>query len=361
MSLRTLGFNDLVSTVILRGLCVKCGLCVSSCPLNSLIMTDYGPLRVAPCRNCEACYYGCPRSPAFSHDALEASIGTKAGGLGNYFVAVSTRSTLTSTNGRMQQSHVLLTLLLYALENGIIDSMILPGENRYQKWRPTPILVSNRDWLINAIESRGEYIKVEYGDALHLSMRYTNAPLLSLLKPAVYSYEFSRVAVVGPPCQTTAARNVKVKREAATKLGDKIALIIGVFCMGAFPYLGIAEYMKSKGIELSKITKFDIKEGKFKAYIGDVEVLSEPVNEVKNLTNKPCELCRDLTGLYTDISIGTLGSLPGWVSVIARTKVGVEVLNGAIEAGYLEAKDIGKGIEMIMTVARRKAQAAPLL
>ena len=50
--------------------------------------------------------------------------------------------------------------------------------------------------------------------------------------------------------------------------------------------------------------------------------------------------------------------MPGWASIIARTKIGVEVLNGAVKAGYLEAKDIGRGIDMIRDVAKRKAQKA---
>lgn len=332
-------FRDLMSEVISKGICAKCGMCIASCQVHSLVMTDYGPQRLAPCKGCEACYYGCPRTPAFSKQLLEAVMASpnRDEVLGGYYEVVSARTTLSDVRERAQDGGVVSTLLIYALEKEMIDGAVVSSLASDKPWVPKPMVVFNRKGVIEAAGTK-----------------YTNSPNLVALKDAVYCYGLERVGVVGVPCQVAAARNVKVQPKAATKIGDRIAFIVGLFCMESFPYAKLTGYLSSKGLDVSRVTKFDIKEGKFKVYVEGSEALSVPIKDLRDHANEFCHVCRDLTSLYADVSVGAIGSQPGWSTVIVRTKVGEELFRGAIEAGYLEVKEIGSGLDLLKKIAKRK-------
>jgi coenzyme F420 hydrogenase subunit beta len=66
-------------------------------------------------------------------------------------------------------------------------------------------------------------------------------------------------------------------------------------------------------------------------------------------------VCRDLTSLYADVSVGAIGSQPGWSTVIVRTSEGDKLFEGALKEGYLEVRDIGSGVETLKKIAARKA------
>ena len=333
-------FRDLMADVISKGICSKCGMCVSSCQVHALVMTDEGPKRVGPCRQCEACYYGCPRSPAFSGELLEASLSSenKDEVLGRYIKIVSARTTRDYVKAKAQDGGVVTTLLMYAFEKGLIDGAIVASISAKEAWRPIPKVVFNQQEVLEAAGTK-----------------YANSPNLIALKEATYCYELNRVCVVGVPCQVAAARNVKVQPKAATKLGDKIAFIIGLFCMESFPYAKLVNYLSSRGIDISRVSKFDIKEGKFKVYVEGSEALSVPIKDLKEYVNDYCHVCTDLTSLYADVSVGSIGSQHGWSTVIVRTEEGAKLFDGAVQEGYLEVKDIGDGLDVLKKIAKRKA------
>lgn len=334
------GFEDLMADVISKGICSKCGMCISSCQIHALIMTDEGPKSVGPCRQCEACYYGCPRSPAFSEKLLEASLGSenKDEVLGCYIKIVSAKTTRDDVKARAQDGGVVTTLLIYALEKGLIDGVIVASKSPIEAWKPIPTVALTAK---EALEAAGT--------------KYSNSPNLVALKDAIYCYELNRVCVVGVPCQVTAARNAKVQPKAATKVGDKIAFIIGLFCMESFPHAKLIEYLSSHGIDIAKVSKFDIKEGKFRVYVEGLEALSVPIRDLKDYVNEYCHVCRDLTSLYADVSVGAIGSQHGWSTVIVRTSEGAKLFDGAVQEGYLEVKDIGSGADVLRKIAKRKA------
>ena len=333
-------FGNLMAEVILKKLCCKCGLCVSSCPVNAISMTEEGPKLVSPCRACGACYYGCPRSQSFSGELLEASLDSdkRDDVLGRYIKVVGAKTKLNKVAAKAQDGGVVTTLLIYAMEKKLIDGAVVASKIPTDPWKPVPSLALT---VKEVLEAAGT--------------KYSNCPNLLALGEAVYCYELSKVGVVGVPCQVAAARNVKVQPKAATKLGDKIAFIIGLFCMESFVHSKLLEYLSSHKIDVSQVSKFDIKEGKFKVYVGGSEALSVPIKSLSACVNEYCHACRDLTALYADISVGAIGSQRGWSTVILRTSAGAKLFEGAVKEGYLEVTDIGSGIETLKRVAERKA------
>ncbi|MCS7139855.1 MAG: Coenzyme F420 hydrogenase/dehydrogenase, beta subunit C-terminal domain [Candidatus Nezhaarchaeota archaeon] len=334
-------FNNLMLDVIGKGICTKCGMCVSSCQVHALSMTEEGPRKVGPCRLCEACYHSCPRSPALSEELLKASLkyeGVEDEVLGRYINIISARTTREDVRSRAQDGGVVTTLLIYAFERGLIDGAIVASKSSVEAWRPIPKVALD---VSAALEAAGT--------------KYSSSPNLVALKDAVYGYELERLCVVGVPCQVTAAQNVRVHPKAARKIGDKIALIIGLFCMESFPHKRLVEYLALNKIDASRVSKFDIKDGKFRVYVEGSESLSVPVKDLKGYVNEYCEVCRDLTSLYADISVGAIGSQRGWSTVIVRSSKGAELFNNAVRDGYLEVGDIGSGTDTLKKIAKRKA------
>lgn len=334
-------FGNLIGEVIAKKVCCKCGLCIASCPVHALIMTEEGPRIVSLCRQCEACYYGCPRSSAFSRELLEASLNIKEKDdiLGRYIKIVSARTLLDEVRRRAQDGGVVTSILMYALKNGMIDGALVALKDVLKPWKPVPHLALTVTDVLNAAGAK-----------------YFNCPNLVALKDALYCYSLDKVCVVGVPCQVAAARNAKVHPKAARKIGDRIAFIVGLFCVRSFSYVKLIEFLTLNKIDVAKVSKFDIREGAFKVYIDDVEVLSVPLKNLKDFVNYHCEVCTDLTSWYADISIGAIGSERGWSTVIIRSSNGERLFDLAVQDGYLEVKDIGSdGVESLRIMAKRKA------
>lgn len=51
-------------------------------------------------------------------------------------------------------------------------------------------------------------------------------------------------------------------------------------------------------------------------------------------------MCMDYTAELADISVGSVGSEEGWSTVFVRTEKGEEVVESAVEKGYVEVKEI---------------------
>ncbi|MBN1455231.1 MAG: Coenzyme F420 hydrogenase/dehydrogenase, beta subunit C-terminal domain, partial [Methanomicrobia archaeon] len=66
----------------------------------------------------------------------------------------------------------------------------------------------------------------------------------------------------------------------------------------------------------------------------------------------------DYTAELADISVGSVGSEPGWSTVLTRTAPGEHLLLGARAKGYVEVtEDIKlKEIERLTKIKRRRAE-----
>jgi coenzyme F420 hydrogenase subunit beta len=118
-------------------------------------------------------------------------------------------------------------------------------------------------------------------------------------------------------------------------------------------------YLEGKhGIDISEITKLQISEDVLHVYAGEKEQLRAGINEIGDYKRDGCTVCEDFTGLFSDISVGNVGSPAGKSSVIVRTDFGKEVFEGALKRGYIEAKPIDKsGADLIHRLMKEKKEA----
>src|SRR5206468_9977189 len=55
-------FGNLITEVVKKGICMYCGACIASCPIDILFHSDNEePIMRGTCAACQVCYYSCPR------------------------------------------------------------------------------------------------------------------------------------------------------------------------------------------------------------------------------------------------------------------------------------------------------------
>ncbi len=144
----------------------------------------------------------------------------------------------------------------------------------------------------------------------------------------------------------------------AKKLASTVSLAIGLFCMESYHYDKLlGDYLQTKNVELSKVSRFEMKSGEFRVYTGKQETLNVPIKELDVLRRANCKACEDFSAEFADISLGGVGCSEGWCTVIARTTRGQEFLINAEKNGWIELKPIDSekcGMEQILRLSASK-------
>jgi len=168
------------------------------------------------------------------------------------------------------------------------------------------------------------------------------------------------LAYVGMPCQIQAVRKAQFfEFKSRQEWPRRIKVTLGLFCAESFPYRELVKLVESKGMSMAKIKKWDIK-GKLLGY-HDEGVLKIPLKEAKKYARENCHYCLDYTAELADISVGAVGSPRGWNTVIARTPLGMSIVEGAIREGYLETQEVNEGeggLALLRKLSKRKFKSA---
>ena len=337
-------FGSLISEVLNRDLCTFCGACVASCPVYILQMQDEKPTMKGKCELCQVCYYSCSAAEFPKDDVEQAIFGrtrTADEPIGIYKTITNARSKKQEILQKSQDGGVVTSILGYALETGKIDAAVVTGIDKKMPWKSIPT------------------VAVNYADVLNAAgTKYTPAPTLIGLMSATQEYGKEKVAIVGTPCQIRSYRKMQTSLLGAKKLANTVSLAIGLFCMESYRYdQFIGDYLRTKGVDVSKVDRFAIKKGKFRATIEGQEVLTVPIKELDEFVRSSCRVCDDFTAEFADISVGGVGCREGWCTVIARTSCGEEFLSEAEQSGWIEMKQIdpGKfGMEQVLRNSARK-------
>jgi coenzyme F420 hydrogenase subunit beta len=334
-----IGFKDLYDFVVSRDLCIFCGTCAALCPRirleqNEIKIQEYDP-------SCSMCFRYCART-YFPKEEVEKEFFKgqthKDFLLGYYQKMITAKSTDDAILKQSQNGGVVTTLLIHALNEGLIDGALLTGKG--ENWLPKPIVAQTPEEILAAAGSR-----------------YTMAPSLRSYCDAVYDFELEKLAFVGLPCQLQAARKLQLWPPLSDVLG-KITLVIGLFCSSNFPYDLMKKYVQEDlRIPMNDVTKFNIFRGKFSIFRKDGSVKEVPIKETKALHWPSCQYCKDYTAEFADISVGSVGApTEDWNSVIIRSDVGARLFDDAVSAGKLNVADIPKVHEIEKEALRKKSQ-----
>ncbi len=225
---------------------------------------------------------------------LEGSVDQDIGVYRNIFSAKS------SFEG--QDGGIVTALLVKGFKEHIFDAAVVVY--RGEGYSARVVAATNID---EAIAARGT--------------RYLRVNVTKKLRDLI-SQGRKSIAIVCTPCEAKAARKIQ------QSLKNKCEItVIGLFCFEAFNKIKLKEEMRSRfGIDLDNVEKTQIRQGKFTVFI-DGKEFSCKVNDLDFAAEKACLYCDDFTSRFADVSVGSVGSKPGFSSVIVRSKAGVELTN----------------------------------
>ncbi|WXG40331.1 MAG: Coenzyme F420 hydrogenase/dehydrogenase, beta subunit C-terminal domain [Candidatus Freyarchaeum deiterrae] len=319
-------FGRLSQEVIRSGVCTCCGTCISICPEHALVMEDETPKLVGKCTACGICYRHCPRTIT----SIKSLVG-------DYVAAFVGKSALDKVKG--QDGGVVTSLLSYALDKGLIDAAIVTMKSEEEPWKPVARIVTSSEELL---KSSGSV--------------YSHSQTVEAMVDAI-NKGYRSIAFVGTPCNIDAVAKMQSQPFGLLQLFMKSKILkVGLFCMDSFTYEGIKDFFEGEqGIPLSSIHKMSIASGKFNIFYDSDKTSGWPVKELDKFRSTSCHYCRDLTSEMADISVGSVGSSEGYSTILVRTGVANELLEDAVENGYLTLKPLDReGLQKVLNLARLK-------
>ena len=330
------GFPDLLKSVIKRGLCTGCGTCVGVCPTKG-VQFDFDaeePNLAGTCKACGICYQTCPGKDIPLAKLEEQFLGAcrtreiEFLGISKTFLKGFAKVPEIRQSGA--SGGLTTALLIYALERGLIDGAVVTIMDAQKPWRVKPTLAKTRTELIGAAKSK-----------------YAISPNNMALREAE---GIDALAVVGLPCHIHGIRKLQSNRD-LTRLAKKIILTLGLFC-GTNQSYKATEYMiqEYSDVNFAEIERFEYRGG---VDSQDVKIFTRNKKEVtitynerkrifRSMGKDRCRMCCDWTAELSDLSLGEITDpqynrkIPNWNSIIVRTEKGLQLIEGAQEAGFIE-------------------------
>jgi coenzyme F420 hydrogenase subunit beta len=221
-------------------------------------------------------------------------------------------------------------ILLASLAAGEIDGAVVAREDPDHPWKCVPHLATTP-----------AEIRAASGSFYNQTMALACLDLAAAGLPSN-----ARIAVVGTPCEIQGIKALQARqwRRGASRV-DAVALTIALLCTKSFDYrkLMVRELSESRGLSLADVGKVDVIHGRM--IVEDRSggtLVDEPVKNFHGAALKGCDECADFLGRAADISIGSVGSGPGYSSVIVRTEAGARAWAAArddLDVGELDAPE----------------------
>ncbi|MBN1694564.1 Coenzyme F420 hydrogenase/dehydrogenase, beta subunit C-terminal domain [candidate division WOR-3 bacterium] len=343
-----------VNDVVKRGLCVGCGSCVSSCPVDAISMFEnklgelVASIDFRKCNFCGICVDVCPGNEVdfekLTDDIFDKDCKTSAFGAYRHLFlsrARDKRFLIERSSGG-----TITDLIRWEMKNKSIDGcvVVLPGNNPFY---PKARIVRSEKELLNSATSC-----------------YCPVSLCEILKELIKEKN-GNYAFVGLPCHIHGLRKMF---EYFPSLKKRITLVLGLFCGNTKNFEATRYLLESRGIDLKKVKSLDYRGG---SGLGDLLISLEDGSK-KSIdrrsgslfdllraeatfgfhnffTPRRCLLCCDETAELADISFGdawlpeVIKNHPeGSTIVIVRTRRGEKAFNSMIASNLQELEDINE-------------------
>ena len=117
------------------------------------------------------------------------------------------------------------------------------------------------------------------------------------------------------------------------------------------------DHLQENVLGLEAVKKLDIKGKELRVYDKEGTLHIVPFDDIEAYGNAGCFVCQDYTAELADISVGSVGSEPGWSTVLTRTDKAEDLLTGARAQGYIEVVENVdlKEIERLTKFKKRRA------
>ena len=328
-----------IAEVVRNNLCTGCGTCVSLCPRSAIgIVKDdskgiYIPLINNPeCNQCGICLNICPGHQLDFKKLNKEIFGKDSESflLGNYLNCYLGYANDYEIRYNCSSGGLVTSLLIFALEEGIIDGALVTRMKKDNPLEPEPFIARTKEEIISAAKSK--YCPVP-----------ANISLKEILEKE------GKYAVVGLPCHLHGIRKAEMINR---KLREKIILHIGIFCVNTKTFLGTEFQLRRMGVEKEEVVEINYRgEGwpgsmsvkckngnkKFSALLRDYYD-----NKFRSFTPWRCTVCIDHSAELADISFGDAwlddikkSDKIGTSVIVSRSKQGEDILRMAANKGKI--------------------------
>ena len=364
-------FHKLAAAVIDADRCVRCGTCVAACPSQSIdVATDGLPTLVRMCTGCSSCWDFCPlaglrterlarlwtesqgnaagegqrddasgstqpSSHATRFPPVAAPAMDRRDDIGPVRAAYEVRARDRASGA--QDGGVVTALLTALLDQDYIQAALL--SHKEGPLRGKTVLAVTPEQVIRGAGS-------VYDQTYPLGVLTDRLP-----------EQIHELALVGTPCQVAGLRALQrfpwgTRRAPA----EKVKLAIALFCTRSFDTQRLAIELVRQGVDVSRVAKVDVRDGKFRTFDGAGTVILETgVRGLRRAALRGCDECADLTGVLADIAVGNVGSRPGYTTVLIRTERGVEAWERVVDA--LDVTPLPDLRPVVELAARNRARA----
>ncbi len=232
------------------------------------------------------------------------------------------------------------------LEEGRVDAVLATASHEDDRWRPRPVLVTEAS-----------------GMAACRGMKMGYSPLLALLDDA-REMGFTRLAVVGIPCQIHALRAME------KELGLDALYVLGTPCSDNTTTENFHAFLNRLSERPDEITYLEFRadyhvEIRFKeGQVREIPFLQLPLSDLPdNFFPMTCKSCVDYVNVLSDLTVGYMGG-DGDQWILVRNERGqemLELLGDEIELEAPMSKGRRKGpVKGFMKAVQRSADGLPL-
>ena len=317
--------DETITQVVKDGLCTGCGTCIALCPEEAIKLTIdekkgiYVPeLNEEKCNNCGICYKVCP-----GHEVDFKQLNSEIFGkepedilIGNYLNCYIGHSTDYNIRYNSSSGGLVTALLIFALEEEIIDGALVTRMKRDNPLEPEPFIARTGEEIIEASKSK-----------------YCPVPANIALKEILDSKEGEKFAVVGLPCHIQGIRKAE---QISKKLKEKIIIHLGIFCNHAPNFWGTKLLLQRLKVREDEVIKLDYRgEGypgsmKISKKSGELLLLPDYWSFVGAYFFFParCLMCSDGICELADISFGD-----AWLPELSDDKIGKSIIVSKSEIG----------------------------
>jgi len=321
-------FSDLILEVQERGICGKCGGCVSFCSageFNALTLDETGAPRYADedrCLKCGICYLICPQIDVLDRELRDRSSWIAP--IGPVRKLASAHATDERVRAAGTDGGVVTALLVHALDRNIIQAAVVSHQT--DAFGREVVVATTPEEIVAAAGSHYDESRQLHEAGLHYT---TFSPTVREIRD-LRRQDIRKIALVGTPCQIHTIRKMQLL---SVLPSDTVALTIGLFCMESFSF---DEAMRTHleetlGVPLTDIVSLNVKDDVI-IQTGAGETVHVPFYLVDEFARPACLACSDFANDFADISCGGLGSPDNHTTVVVRSSIGETVYNGARNA-----------------------------